>query len=292
MVKSLRTKVFPVSSHKFTNPYVIQKHFKDFMMATHIYVDRHLELVNILCMYEHLNEDKKKFYPTHVFKKTNFPGQVDYFCEGFEDPEFAKRVLDSIDLQTRYTIHSLSDFVGEFFLVIKGMHKHFGPLSDRYNNILHGKKSQSNDSLNQNKFKFKGYNRFKKQEVNMTMEEAMLQNEQDEVEAYEQELEEEVSSEEDESLEEHSEDSVSDEEGEVQKFNAVQDQKTPHLQPGVCYNLAYKGKCITPQCIYNHDPAAIKKFLLSKKPTAPALKLTKPTTTFQKSPPGDSKRRA
>ncbi len=71
---------------------------------------------------------------------------MDYFCDGFEYPDFAKRVLESIDLQTRYTIHSLNEFVGEFFLVIKGMNKHFGPLSDKYNNILHGKKSKSIES--------------------------------------------------------------------------------------------------------------------------------------------------
>ena len=291
MVKLLRTKVFPVSSIKFTDPTTIRKHFKEFMMATHIYVDRHLELVNMLRLYEHLNDEKKRFYPTHVFKKTIFLGQVDYFCDGFEDPEFAKRVLESIDLETRYKIHTLYDFVDEFFIVIKGMNKHFGPVSDHYNNILYGKKSKTIESSSNDKSKFKRYNRYKKQAVNMTMEEAMLIDEQDEVDAYEQELEEQDSSVSDESIDSDEEDSNSGDDDDSQRINNVQTQKPSTLQPGVCYNLAYKGKCMTTGCIYNHDPAAIKKFLSAKKPTdSPAMKTTKPSTSNSKPPSGDKRR--
>ena len=56
----------------------------------------------------------------------------------------------------------------------------------------------------------------------MTMEEAMLLNEQDEVDAYEQELEEQGSSVSDEPSEEDEEDSNSDDEDDSQRVNTVQ----------------------------------------------------------------------
>jgi hypothetical protein len=127
----------------------------------------------------------------------------------------------------------------------------------------------------------------------------LLQGEQDEVEAYEKNSDHETSPDEDERYDEEFEQYVDDEdkqefifdddEEEVHKVNAVQDVKQP---TGICYNLAYKGKCDTPGCVYNHDPAAIKKFQENKKPTGTAIKLNKPSTPFRKSPPRDSKRRA
>ena len=297
MHKKLLTNVFPTFHIKFTNPTVIHKNFKDFLMATHIYVDRHLELVKILCLYEFLN--KKKFYPANLFGKNGFKGQVDYFCAGFEDPAFSKRVLDSIDLQTRYGIHSFGEFIAEFFSILKKMNQHYGPTADFFDNILHGKKALANDTTTQ-RYKFRGFNKsgYKKQHVNMTMEEALLQGQHDEEDAYERELEQEASQDEDEAYDEDFEQYVDDEdkqefifeeEEQTQKVNAIQDNKQ---HSGVCYNLAFKGKCETPGCIYNHDPAVIKKFQDSRKPTGTAAKLNKPSTPFRKSPPRDSKRRA
>ena len=172
-------------------------------------------------------------------------------------------------------------------------------MADFFDNILHGRRALANETTTQ-RYKFRGFNRsgYKKQHVNMTMEEALLQGQQDEEDAYERELEQEASQDEDEAYDEDFEQYVDDEdkqefifeeEEQTQKVNAIQDNKQ---HSGVCYNLAYKGKCETPGCIYNHDPAVIKKFQDSRKPTGTAVKLNKPSTPFRKSPPRDSKRRA
>ena len=48
---------------------------------------------------------------------------------------------------------------------------------------------------------------------------------------------------------------------------------------------------MTTGCIYNHDPAAIKKFISTKKPMdGSAAKLTKPPTYQPRAPSGDKRR--
>ncbi len=119
MREKMNTKVFPKSKQSFKDEENITNNFPDFLLATHHYIDRFLELKKLVIY--HIIE----FYPDLLFKKGETIGHVKFFCYGFPNYEFVKNIVSSMTNKTRNSMESFSDFTGTFMRFLHKMDVHY-----------------------------------------------------------------------------------------------------------------------------------------------------------------------
>jgi hypothetical protein len=119
MKERMKTKVFPKSDHSFKDEANITSNFREFLMATHHYIDRFLELKKLVTYHS------AEFYPDILFKKGSTLGQVDFFIMGFPCYDFVKNIIDSMNDKTRNSMETFSDFTGTFMRFLHKMDVHY-----------------------------------------------------------------------------------------------------------------------------------------------------------------------
>jgi hypothetical protein len=113
--EKMKTKVCPKSEHTFRDEANITSNFRDFLMATHHYIDRFLELKKLVT-YHNI-----EFYPDILFKKGETLGQVDFFIMGFSCYDFVKNIVGSMNNKTRNSMVHLCNFYTRWIFTIQSI---------------------------------------------------------------------------------------------------------------------------------------------------------------------------
>ena len=259
----MKTKVFPKSDHSFKDEANVTNNFREFLMATHHYIDRFLELKKLVTYHS------SQFYPDILFKKGETIGQVDFFIYGFPCYDFVKNIVSSMNHKVRNSMDSFSDFTGTLMRQLHDMDIHYTVNMKFFKSFWrkrgHYKQEDDTDKADPD---YKRHSRGKQR--------VMIMDEQESGKEDGLTIEEGSEDSEDEGT--RSEEDQKDVDTEVSELssqhdiNIIQSKKT--LSNNVCYEFLNKGKCNIAGCIYNHDPVAVEKF----KTTYKTKSFSKPKT--------------
>ena len=245
--EKMKTKVFPKSDYSFKDEASITSNFREFLMATHHYIDRFLELKKLVTYHS------MQFYPDLLFKKGETLGQVDFFIYGFPCYDFVKNIVSSMNDKVRKSMESFSDFTGTFMQLLHKMDIHYTVNMKFFKTFWRQRghyKSDDGKPDHDHRRHTTGKHRVMIMDEHQSEDEdeyAMEGNSEDteddgtKSDADEKDIDTEVS-----------------ELSSQHDINIIQSKKT--LSNNVCYEFLNKGKCTIAGCIYNHDPVAVEKF--------------------------------
>ena len=278
MQLELSMSAWPKCKHDYRNPDNILNNIGDYRIDMLIYTDRFEDKLKLL----RFHKESAKFIPKALFRKGGGnPGLADYYLGGLPDKKFGLRVWQSVDEDKRTRCERWDKFIKYYMRAIEMMEKR--EMEKEINqHICKG----VNIMVKNKESKKKDYHAPRRvQNVHNVEEEGVIDLSND-LEDEDIEEDDECKAEEEPDLSPimPNEDDCEDDDNESDITGEDLAQLVSALQPsepkktGVCFELAFKGKCDRVNCQYSHkdeDIARIRKLKAVKLQTPPKFQGTK-----------------
>ena len=272
MQLELSMSAWPKCKHDYKNPDNILNNIGDYRIDMLIYTDRFEDKLKLL----RFHKESAKFIPKALFRKGGGnPGLADYYLGGLPDKKFGLRVWQSVDEDKRTRCERWDKFIKYYMRAIEQMEKR--EMEKEINqHICKG----VNVMVKNKESKKRDHNMPRKvQNVHNVEEEGVIDLSAD-LEDEDIEEDDECKVEEEPELSPIMPSGEDCEEGDNESDITGEDlaQLVSALQPsepkktGVCFELAFKGKCDRVNCQYSHkdeDIARIRKLKAVKLQTPP-----------------------